>query len=32
MNATVSDGILDIKLSKVGLGTKVPVRAKAAAA
>ena len=32
VNATVSDGILDIKLSKVGLGKKVPVLAKAAAA
>jgi HSP20 family protein len=32
VNATVSDGILEIKLLKVGLGKKVPVLAKAASA
>ncbi len=32
VNATVSDGLLEIKLLKVGLGKKVPVLAKAAAA
>ena len=32
VNATVSEGILEIKLLKVGLGRKVPVRAKAASA
>lgn len=32
VNATVSDGLLEIKLSKVGVGKKVPVLAKAAAA
>jgi len=32
VNATVSDGLLEIKLLKVGLGKKVPVLAKAATA
>lgn len=32
VNATVSDGILEIELLKVGLGKKVPVLAKAAVA
>jgi HSP20 family molecular chaperone IbpA len=32
VNATVSEGILEIKLLKVGLGKKVPVVAKAASA
>jgi HSP20 family protein len=32
VNATVSNGILEIKLLKVGLGKKVPVLAKAASA
>ena len=32
VNATVSDGVLAITLSKVGMGKKVPVLAKAAAA
>jgi len=32
VNATVSDGLLEIKLSKVGLGKKVPVLSKAATA
>ncbi len=32
VNATVSDGLLELKLSKVGLGKKVPVLARAAAA
>jgi HSP20 family protein len=32
VNATVSDGILEINLLKVGLGKKVPVLAKAASA
>jgi HSP20 family protein len=32
VNATVSEGILEIKLLKVGLGKKVPVLAKAASA
>jgi HSP20 family protein len=32
VDATVSDGILEVKLLKVGLGKKVPVRAKAASA
>ncbi len=32
VNATVSGGLLEIKLLKVGLGKKVPVLAKAAAA
>jgi HSP20 family molecular chaperone IbpA len=32
VNATVSEGKLEIKLSKVGLGKKVPVLAKAASA
>ncbi len=32
VSTTVSDGILEIKLLKVELGTKVPVRAKAAGA
>ena len=32
VNTTVSDGLLEIKLLKVGLGKKVPVLAKAAAA
>jgi HSP20 family protein len=30
VDATVSDGILEVKLLKVGLGKKVPVRAKSA--
>jgi HSP20 family protein len=32
VNATVSDGLLEIKLLKVGLGKKVPVLARAATA
>jgi HSP20 family protein len=32
VDATVSDGLLEVKLLKVGLGKKVPVRAKAASA
>jgi HSP20 family protein len=32
VNATVSNGILELRLSKVGLGKKVPVLTKAAAA
>ena len=32
VNATLSDGILEIKLLKVGMGKKIPVLAKAAAA
>ena len=32
VNASISDGILEIKLLKVGLGKKVPVLAKAATA
>jgi HSP20 family protein len=32
VDATVSDGILEVKLLKVGLGKKVPVRAKSASA
>jgi type II secretory pathway predicted ATPase ExeA/HSP20 family molecular chaperone IbpA len=32
VNATVRDGLLELKLSKVGLGKKVPVLARAAAA
>jgi HSP20 family molecular chaperone IbpA len=32
VKATVSDGILEIQLLKVGLGKKVPVLAKAASA
>lgn len=32
VSATLSDGILEIKLLKVGLGKKVPVQAKAATA
>jgi hypothetical protein len=32
VNATVSDGLLTIKLLKVGMGKKVPVLARAAAA
>jgi len=32
VNATVSDGLLEIKLLKVGLGKKVPVLSKAATA
>ena len=32
MNATVADGVLEIKLLKVGLGKKIPVLAKTAGA
>jgi HSP20 family molecular chaperone IbpA len=32
VNATLSDGVLEIKLLKVGMGRKIPVLAKAAAA
>jgi HSP20 family molecular chaperone IbpA len=32
VNASVSDGLLELRLSKVRLGKKVPVLARAAAA
>ena len=32
VNATLSDGVLEIKLLKVGMDKKIPVLAKAAAA
>jgi HSP20 family molecular chaperone IbpA len=32
VNATLGDGILEIRLLKIGMGKKIPVIAKAAAA